>query len=68
MNDRMHWLSGSVSGAHPPTPDNKAVVLTSGPSVDWNLNNTQRLHLGFDPMLVCGVNGFTDFRLMQAGY
>ena len=41
-------------------------MLTSGLAVGTNLNNTQRLHLGFDPSVLSGLNGFANSRVMEA--
>lgn len=67
MIDRTHWLSASDSGVHPPLHIN-SVALTCGLSVDWNLNNTQRLILGFEPKFLSGLNGFANLRLMETVY
>lgn len=67
MIDGTHRLSGPDGGVHPP-PLTHPVVLTSGLSVGLNLNNTQRLHLGFDLSVLSGLNGFVDSRVMGAVY
>lgn len=62
--DGTHRLSGADGGVAPPhTP---RVVLTSGLAVGTTLNNTQRLHLGSDPSVLSGLNGFANSRVMEA--
>lgn len=51
-----------------PPPTHRPCLVTSDLSVSWILNNTLGLHLGFDPNVLSGLNGFAQSRLMEAVY